>query len=321
MPPPVQTSFSFHPRLWLSYLAYAAIKLLIQLPYDWQLMIARLAGRLFFAFPGYRKTITCTNISLCFPELSQDQQQQLARDSYEFMAMALVDTAINWWGNADKIKPQIDVTGFEYVQQAQHEQKNILFFSAHFTSLESAGRYLADKFDFATSFQYLRNPFFNHKMLQARHKYYFRSIERNDLRGMIRSLKSGIPLWIASDQDLGAAKSVFAPFFGIPAATQIGPVKLARMTQAVIIPTFTRRINGRLAVEFLAPMENINDPETAATRFNQLIEDKIRETPAQYLWSHRRFKTRPEGKSKLYPPKLRRFKKLKQQPYPDTSGD
>jgi KDO2-lipid IV(A) lauroyltransferase len=124
------------------------------------------------------------------------------------------------------------------------------------------------------------------------------------IKPIIRAMRSGRPFLMLPDMDFGRKESVFVPFFGIPAATLTAPARLAAATEGQIIPVVTRfqpHYRG-WEVRFFPHWENYpGDDIEQATRFmNAFIEERIQEAPAEYFWSHKRFKTRPDGTPSLY---------------------
>ena len=138
---------------------------------------------------------------------------------------------------------------------------------------------------------------------------------RHDTRSFIRALKAGNTVWYAPDQDQGIKHSVFAPLFGIPASTLTATSRLASLTGAAVLPFIIERLpdNRGYALTIEPALDEFpgTDMESDARRFNALLEDQIRARPGQYLWMHRRFKTRPDGEAKLYPQKPRRVRRLR----------
>jgi len=124
------------------------------------------------------------------------------------------------------------------------------------------------------------------------------------LRGMLKSLRENTPVWYAPDQDHGREQSMFVPFFGMSAATITGTSRLARISKAPVVPFFQTRLPGTQGYQLtLYPaLEHFpgDSVETDTARISALIEARVREQPGQYLWAHRRFKTRPEGEAGVY---------------------
>jgi len=130
-------------------------------------------------------------------------------------------------------------------------------------------------------------------------------LDRKDLKGMIRALKTGEIIWYAPDHDYGPKSSVFVPFFAVPnAASTKGSYLLIRSANPAVIPFVPRRLPHGKGYELvvLPSVEDISTESKAATaaRMNQIVEESILMAPEQYMWLHRRFKTRPEGEPKLY---------------------
>ena len=153
-------------------------------------------------------------------------------------------------------------------------------------------------------YRYNKNPLIERMMVNGRSRLFPRVIEREDARGILQSLKDGRVLWYAADQDYGAKHSVFADFFGVPAATITGTARLARFRNSpvVIMSQYRDRTTHRFRVCFEpGPAGYPSGDEIAdASAINRLIETAVRRAPEQYLWPHRRFKTRPAGEPKLY---------------------
>ena len=159
----------------------------------------------------------------------------------------------------------------------------------------------------------MRNPLFDHYTMQARYRNFDQVFARDEIRQTFRYIKKNNVVWIAADQDTGADNSVFVPFFEQQAATQTVASRMAKITKAAIIPYYSRRLPGTQGyiMEFFPPLEDFPSKslEEDALRTNKILEKFIRQAPEQYLWTHRRFKTCPEGQLKLYRKKPRRVKK------------
>ncbi|MDX2457575.1 MAG: LpxL/LpxP family Kdo(2)-lipid IV(A) lauroyl/palmitoleoyl acyltransferase [Gammaproteobacteria bacterium] len=301
------------PRYWPTWLSIGLMWLVVKLPFRLQLAIGRRLGRLFKLFSSYRHTIVRTNIGLCFPELDTLQQAQLINRCYDSLGMSLVETAFAFWANTREIDAYGKLEGLEHIESAQQQGKGVLLLSGHFCSLEFAGRTLMNHYPVCFTYQELRNKLSDWALTKAREKYGKTMIHRHDIRGFIRALRAGEVVWYAPDQDPGRKNSVFAPFFNIPANTLTATTKLARLTGAAVMPFSIQRLPDaqgyKLAIE--PALENFpgeNETEDA-TRLNAIIESQVRKNPEQYLWIHRRFKERPKGETKVYPPKPRRAKR------------
>ena len=305
------------PRFWPTWLGLALIWPLHLLPYRLQLVIGRNLGRLFKLLGPYRYTIVRTNLELCFPDLGNRKRRQLEDRFYESLGMSLIETTTGLWAASRFLEQLGTIEGLEHLETARRQGKGVLLLSGHFCSVDFAGRILLQHYPVCFMYQELRNKLSDRIVKKARAKYIKTLIHRHDLRGFIRALKSGEIVWYAPDQSLAPKDSVFAPFFGIQANTLTITTKLAKITGAAVLPFEIKRLPDArgYALTIQPPLENFpGESETAdATRFNALLEAQVRENPEQYLWTHRRFKHRPEGEPKLYPQKPRRARRMERQ--------
>lgn len=261
-------------------------------------------GLLAWRFAKRRRHITETNIALCFPEKSPEQQRQLVKDTFIANGIGLIETATGWCRNGESLRHRVAYIGEEHMARAQAQGKGVLVVGIHFSTLDLGGALHALFFSADAVYRPHNNPLFERFMTRARSRIFGQAIDRHDLRGAVRQLKAGHIVWYSPDQDFGRRASVFAPLFGQQAATIRLTAKLARMTGAPVVPMMFHRNpdNTTYTIESLPALEGFpSDDEVAdATRINQFIEQAIRKHPEQYLWLHRRFKTRPEGEPGVY---------------------
>jgi KDO2-lipid IV(A) lauroyltransferase len=288
----------------LAWLAAGLLWCVTRLPFAWQLAIGRLLGRVLLGLARKRRDIAWTNLALCFPALTEDERRRRLAAHFDSLGTALVETALSWWGPDRRLKPLATVTGLEHLEAALRQGRGAILLSAHFTTLEIGGRLLALHAPFHVLYRDHRNPVIETLQQRARRRRFEKAIPRGDLRGMLASLKQNRPVWYAPDQDFGRDNSVFVPFFGVPAATLTATSRLARLSGAPVVPFFPRRLPGARGYELtlLPALENFPgvDIEQDARRLTGLVEACIRQQPEQYLWVHRRFKTRPPGEPPVY---------------------
>ena len=299
-----QSSFLL-PRFWPTWLLFFSLWLVTRLPFSLQLNTGKLIGRLAWFFARRRRQIAATNIRLCFPQLDTAQQAELLKAHFISLGQGLVETALCWWGRETQLSQQFVLIGDEHLQAALDKGKGVILLSAHFTSLELGGRLLAMQHPFHVLYRQHKNPLFEAVMQRARQRRFEKAIPRNDTRALLASLKSNHAVWYAPDQNHGGQQSVFAPFFGIQASTLTTTSRLAAISGAAVVPFFQTRLPNKAGylLTLCPALEDFpgEDLQTDATRINKLIEDVIREMPEQYLWVHRRFKTRPAGEEYPYP--------------------
>jgi KDO2-lipid IV(A) lauroyltransferase len=294
-----------HPRYWLTWFGFGVWWLVAQLPYRWQLKLGRGLGWITFRLARHRRHIAERNIALCFPQLSAAEQAQMVRDTIDSTAIAVFESGIVWFWPSWRIRKLFTVEGIEHLQQAQREGKGVLLMAMHFTTLDIGGGMLCMEHSFDAMYRPHKNPVYDYVQRRGRERHTEASvvIARNDVRGTVKALRSGRAVWYAPDQDYGPKHSVFVPFFGVQAATVTATAHIARLGRAPVIPFVqTRLAHGGYRITVFPPLENFpeGDDLADARRINAFIEERVRENPAQYMWVHRRFKTRPEGEPGIY---------------------
>jgi len=293
-----------HPRFWPSWLGLLFMRLSIYLPVKAQLMVGEWLSWIITPLMKSRKKIARRNLELCFPELSDEQRTALLEENFRTMGMMLIETALSWWASDASLQKRVQYQGLEHLETALAKGKGVILLTGHFTSMELGGRLIMLKKPCYVMFRELNNQLFNAVMMQARIYHSEGIVLRDDPRPMVRALKKNKIVWYAPDQDFGRKMSVFANFFGVPAATVPATARLVKMSGASVIPFVPRREkDGSYTLSLSAPLTNFptGDDLADAQVINDLLEQEIRQSPAQYLWIHRRFKTQPEGeKASLY---------------------
>jgi KDO2-lipid IV(A) lauroyltransferase len=293
-----------HPRFWPSWLGLLFMRLSIYLPVKAQLMVGRWLSWIMTPLMKSRKKIARRNLELCFPELFEEQRTALLEENFRTMGMMLIETALSWWASDASLQKRVQYQGLEYLEAALAKGKGVILLTGHFTSMELGGRLIMLKNPCYVMFRELNNQLFNSVMMRARTYHSEGIVLRDDPRPMVRALKKNKVVWYAPDQDFGRKVSVFAKFFGVPAATVPAAARLVKMSGAAVIPFVPRREkDGSYTLSLSAPLTNFptGDDIADAQIINDLLEKEIRQSPEQYLWIHRRFKTQREGeKASLY---------------------
>ena len=296
--------YFLHPRFWPLWLGMGLLWLVVQLPYRWLLALGRGLGGLMYHLAGSRRRIAARNLELCFPELSVGERQRLLRENFASTGMTFFEMAISWWWPVERLKRLGTVEGLEHLRQAEADGQGVILMALHFTTLEMGGALLCMQQDMYGMYRAHKNPLFDFIQRHGREQRLLGAIERDDVRGMLKVLRAGGVVWYAPDQDYGAQRSLFVPLFGVQAATVTATSKFARLGRARVVPfTQTRLANGSgYKVTVHPPLADFpgDSEEADCLRINQWIEQAIRQQPEQYLWAHRRFKTRPAGEAKLY---------------------
>jgi KDO2-lipid IV(A) lauroyltransferase len=268
--------------------------------------IGKFIGSILFIVIVERRQITLTNLRLCFPKMTEKQRIAIAREHFQGYARSILERGILWWASPERLRRLIKVTPAIPTKLAQ--ERPTIYLCPHFVCLEVAGTAITMAGPACSIYVRQHNELFDEALRKGRLR--FTTDERNllardaGIKPIIRAMRSGRPFLMLPDMDFGRKESVFVPFFGIPASTLTAPARLAAATEGQIIPVITRfqpHYRG-WEVRFFPPWENYpGDDIEQATRFmNAFIEERINEAPAEYFWSHKRFKTRPEGIPSLY---------------------
>lgn len=293
-----------HPSYWPTWFGLGVMWLCSKLNTRWQVRLGSLLGSALYHVAKRRRHITEVNISLCFPELSAEQQTQLVKDTMKANAIGFIETAFSWWASDERIAPLIDAKGLDLLEAAKAKGKGVLLVGAHFTTLDLAGRMFAQCSDVSVTYSQHKNALMDHMIVGSRKERFTNMIERKETRKLLRSLKNGEVVWYAPDQDYGRNHAVFVPFFGNNAATLTATSRLSKLNNSELLffSHFRKPDNSGYELHITAPFENFpsGDDETDATQLNQIIEKEIRRYPEQYMWVHRRFKTREEGDKGVY---------------------
>jgi len=300
-----------HPRYWGTWIGIGFMFLISLLPYKAKMRLGTLLGKLMYKQGGSRLQITQANINACFPELNEQDKEELVRQSFIANMKGLVETTIAWWGNHQPILDKLEVHGLEYLKEAEARGKGVILVGGHFSIMDLAGPMVNSVFKFSYMYRPNDNPLFDAAIERHRLRYRHEKFSKHELKDMVEFVKDGNTVWYGYDQDFGAQRSVFAPFFGIQTATLKTTMAITRDTQATILMiSQLREQDGIYSIRFSPILENIaeDDDVTAATRLNAQLETFIRIHPEQYLWMHRRFRSRPEGEPAFYPKKQRKKK-------------
>lgn len=298
---------TLHPRYWPTWIALGLLRLATWLPFRRQMALGRWLGRRMMRLADRRRVIAETNLRLCFPDLDAPARTSLLKRHFESLGMGFVETALSWWASPRRLKRLMRVEGLEHLETAQAAGRGVLIVAAHFTTLEIGARLLALSIPLHPMYRPHNNPLFEKIQGGARTRQSAGAIRRGDIRATVRTLRANKAVWYAPDQDFGARQSVFVPFMGVHAATLTATSRLAKMSGAAVVPMTQERLPDGQGYRVLLepPLEGFpsGDDEADARRLNAVFERWIRERPADYLWVHRRFKTRPPGKPGVYPPK------------------
>ncbi|WP_371206896.1 MULTISPECIES: kdo(2)-lipid IV(A) palmitoleoyltransferase [Dickeya] len=295
----------FHPRYWLLWFGLGVLFLLVQLPYPSLMRLGSWMGRTSRHFLKRRVSIARRNLELCFPDMPASQREVMLEANFASLGMALMETGMAWFWSDRRVRAWFEVSGLENLQQAGREQRGVMVIGIHFMSLELGGRAMGLCQPMMAMYRRHNNKVMELVQTWGRSRSNKAMIDRKDLRGMVQALKSGEAVWFAPDQDYGPKGSVFAPFFAVEqAATTCGTSTIHRLAKPAMITTVLIRKPNQQGYQLVIEPEledyPSQDQQQAAQYMNRVIEREILRAPEQYLWLHRRFKTRPCGEASLY---------------------
>ncbi|MDV2469728.1 lauroyl acyltransferase [Acinetobacter chinensis] len=293
------------PQYWGIWIAIVFLMLLAILPWAVQYRLATVLGNFAFKSLKSRRKTAVRNLEVCFPEWTPEQVQDNARQVFVDQMLGVFET-LNAWYSPAWFKNRVSIEGLEHLQKAQAESKGALLLGTHSTLLDAGGYICAQYFEPDVVYRPQNNPLLDMLIYRCRATIYTHQIDHDDMRGLIRHLKNGRAIWYSPDQDFGLKQGVMAPFFGVPAATVTAHRRLLKMTKAAAIPLYFYRYgevsNPKYRVLIEPALDNMpgEDEVEDAVRVNKVIENQLRIAPTQYMWFHRRFKTRPEGYEQIY---------------------
>lgn len=280
----------------------AFFKICARFPVAFNFAIGRFVGVLFTHLAFSRWRVAATNIAVCFPDLAEREQEKIVRGVMRSCGIGMMETAMALWGQTDKLRDRHTIEGLEHIAEAQASGRGVLLVGCHLTTMDAAGRIINGYIKTDILYRKDPNPLLAYALIKAREQYVGAAIVRSDTRQLIRNLRAGGVVWYAPDQDYGIKHSVFAPFFGIQAAT-VSTARIAQLGKAAVLPfSHYRNDEGCYRLVIGAELTDFpsGDEVADATRINKIIEDMVRTEPDQYLWVHRRFKNRPPGEACFY---------------------
>ncbi|PKI12840.1 LpxL/LpxP family Kdo(2)-lipid IV(A) lauroyl/palmitoleoyl acyltransferase [Colwellia sp. 12G3] len=297
----LQTSFKLSfllPKYWLTWLGVFILYSVSWLPFKLQLAMGRTFGRLIFKLASKRKHVALTNLRLCFPEKSESELQSILKKNFENTGIALFETGMGWWWPNWRVARKVKVTGAHYITDAQAQGNGVLVLAMHNLSLEMCARGAGLDNPLVVFYRPHNNhlmEFFQHRGRSRSNKY---MLGKRDVKGLLRALHNKDACAYLPDQDYGRNKSLFLPFFAVKqTATTTGTLIFARQKNTKTVMMIPRRNadDSGYTVEVSPPLNNFptDNDEQDLIRINQALEKAILVQPEQYMWLHRRFKTRP----------------------------
>ncbi|WLI89292.1 lipid A biosynthesis acyltransferase [Massilia sp. R2A-15] len=261
-------------------------------------------GSLLFMALKSRRHIALTNLRLCMPELSEAERVALARRHFQAYSRSVWERAILWWAPESRLRRLIKVE--PAMPMHEFEAGPVIVLCPHFVCLDVAGAACAMAATMSSMYVAQSNKAFDDVLRRGRERFRpVRIFSRQEgIKPILRALRERMPYFMLPDMDFGDKDAPFVPFFGVPAATLTATARIAASTGAKVIPvvaTYLPNYRG-WQVKFYPAWEDYpgEDMIEATRRMNAFIEERVREAPAEYFWTHKRFKTRPAGEPSPY---------------------
>ncbi len=294
------------PKYWPTWIGVFILYTISWLPYRFQLFLGKIIGRLLYKIGSSRKRVALRNLELCFPEMTDAERQIMLKRNFENTGIALLETGMGWWWPNWRVKRKTKIIGLEHIEDAQKRGKGVLLLAMHYLSAEINCRAIGYGHPMVVFYRPHNNQLMEYFQFRGRGRSNKYMLGKRDVKGLLRALQDGEACVYLPDQDYGRNRSVFVPFFAVPeAASTTGTLIFARQKNSqthMLIPTRNDDGSG-YTLEIKPMLENFptGDDTADVLRINQELEKAIMIKPEQYMWLHRRFKTRPnEDDPSLY---------------------
>lgn len=294
-------------KQWLSrlgtHLLLALLRAFSKLPYPVVRATGSAVGALLYRLVAPRRRIARINLRLCLPELDAEAREAIVREHFRYFSRSFFERFIFWYGSPARIRRLARIEHLERFE-ALRARGPLIVLMPHFMALDACGMRLSMEAHMFTMYANQSNPVLNDAIRAGRTRFNDPILmsRQDGIRTAVRLLRANVPFLFLPDMDLGPRDAVFVPFFGVPAATVTAVARLAKMTGARVLPYVTRMTPDGYVGTFHEPWDDYpgDDIEAATRRMNAFIETCVRQMPAQYLWTHKRFKTRPPGEPSPY---------------------
>jgi len=293
-----------HPKYWLTWFFVAIAYLISWLPFPLLRLLGAGLGKLLQVVAKKRLRIAKRNFELSFPDMSEQEQAKLLDENCFSTGMATIETMMGWWWPDWRLRSIGKVEGMEHVEAILAKGKGVLGLAIHNMSLEIGFRMVGMRNPSVAFYRPNDNAVFDYLQYRGRARANRYLIHKRDIKGLFRALNAKEVCLYLPDQDYGRKATVFVPMFNVPeTSTTVGPAIMANRANCETLFIVSQRTKSGYVVKFLPGLENFpsGDDTVDMAAMNRRIESLIMEAPEQYLWMHKRYKTRPnENEPSLY---------------------
>ena len=290
--------------------AWPFIKLLGLMPRSMSRAFAISLGRVVYLLHFRLREVGMRNLAMALPEKSEAERASILRGVFTSLGRQLAELCQFPRYTPQNIDEVVVYDGLENYEQAYARGKGVLFLTAHFGGWElSAFAHSLHGHWLHIVMRPMDNPYLDRMIEHYRTMHGNKTVAKDDfVRGLLAAMKAGETVGILMDTNMTPPQGVFVDFFGIKACTASGLARIALRTDAAVLPGFTiwdealgkYRLRFDPAVELIRTGDLEADIVANTQMFTKVIEDYVRKYPDQWLWVHRRWKTRPEGEPPLY---------------------
>jgi len=291
-------------------LAWALIKLIGALPRPLARAAGIALGWIVYAVHGRLRRVGMRNLQMAFPEMTRHERARILRGVFRSFGRQAAEVCLFPKYTRENVSQVVVYDGFENFERALDRGKGVLFLTGHLGGWElSAFAHSLYGYPLNVVMRPLDNVYLDRLTREYRTMHGNKMVDKDDfVRGLLSAMKAGQTVGILMDTNMTPPQGVFVDFFGIPACTASGLARIALRTDAVVVPGFTiwdtvlrkYRLRFDAAVELIRTGNDEADAIANTALFTKIIEGYVRRYPDQWLWVHRRWKTRPEGQPPLY---------------------
>jgi KDO2-lipid IV(A) lauroyltransferase len=266
--------------------------------------LAGLIGDLLWLLIRPRRRITLANLSACFPQMTEQERRAVGRRLFRNIARSVLDHSVMWRGSRSAVETLARVEGAEHLLDPAN--RPLILLAPHFVGLDAGGLRVNTLVRGVSIYARQSNAAWDAQLLAGRQRFNDPVLiprrGASELKEVLRAMKAGLPFYYLPDMDNGPVNSIFVPFFGVSAATIPMVSRLARVNGARVVMAVTEMTDDGYVLHFEAPWDDFPGAgvEQDTERMNREIERWVLRLPDQYLWTHKRFKTRPPGSPPLY---------------------
>lgn len=293
--PPFTASF-FLPKYWLTWLGVSLLYIISWLPYRIQVLLGKKLGWLLGKVAKKRVAIARRNLELCFPDMGFAAREKLLKENVENAGLALLEAGMGWWWPDWRIRNIGKVEGFELVEAILARGNGVLALTLHNMNLEIGCRIAGLKIPSVAFYRKHNNPVMEYLQYRGRARANKYMVHKKDVKGLVKAIRQKEVCFYFPDHDYGRHRSEFVPFYGVPeVATTTGTLLFAKQKKCETLFLIPRRTPEGYTVTFSTGLENFpsGDDNLDMSAMNKEIEKLVSIAPEQYLWMHKRFKTRP----------------------------